>query len=110
MKVFIFDITVFWELMACSLVDMNQYLRGTCRIPSGLKTKPSIGMNMGGRGRWLTGTGDLRGPIRRAEKNGGQNNGKLPFNSSRAVFKGFSFDLLQNSYRNNTSYHARLQF
>jgi hypothetical protein len=47
MKVFIFEITVFWELMACSLVDRNQYLRGTYRIPSGLKTKPSMGMHMG---------------------------------------------------------------
>jgi hypothetical protein len=50
MRVSIFEITVFWELMACTLVDRNQYLRGTCRIPSGLKIKPSIGKDTGGGG------------------------------------------------------------
>jgi hypothetical protein len=82
MKVFIFEIMVFWDLMACSLVYGNQYLRNMQnRIWVEDQTKHRYEYGSGG-----TRIGVLRGPIRGAEKNTGQNNGKLRFNSSRGSF------------------------
>jgi hypothetical protein len=58
MKVFIFEITVFWDLMACSLVYRNQYLRNT-QNPIWVEDQANHRYGYGGGTR----IGVLRGPI-----------------------------------------------